>query len=291
MCSLVVASLTTGQCLRAEDAPTPAQKEKEIAVKVGNSTATVKVQESDPYKNMHVPPPTDKYDPTHYSLNQTSSMANKSFAATSDSMANKHANLGHDSYAAKTYGQVNATDTRNTNTKYSTSASNNDVHGDSDFNKNYNTPTSSMGKSQSTGFSSTSRDQDRTSSFSGQKSNTYAANLSKQYVGPGAQHVPDGEVKENRVIAHMSDIPNRPLTIDEVRGLINHGFKPDTAVAPDAPSKAINDPDYKQEASPEPPEAPHIHPPLIEDDRDAPLPSPGTMSQSAPENSDPLPQH
>ena len=98
-------------------------------------------------------------------------------------------------------------------------------------------------------------------------------------------------MKENTVIAHVSDIPDRPLTIDEVRGLINHGFKPDTTASPDAPTKAINDPDYKPEASPEPPEAPSMRAPLIDDDRDAPLPSPGTMSQTAPENSDPLPQH
>ncbi len=66
-------------------------------------------------------------------------------------------------------------------------------------------------------------------------------------------------MKENVVIAHVSDIPNRPLTVDEVRGLINHGLKPDTAAPPGMPSKAINDPNYKPEASPEAPDVPR-HP-------------------------------
>jgi hypothetical protein len=115
--------------------------------------------------------------------------------------------------------------------------------------------------------------------------------LSKQYLGPGAQHLPPGFDNKEEVIAQarLSDLPNRPLTIDEVRGLINHGFKPDTNVKPETSSKPLNDPDYKPEVSPAPPDSPQGS--KADDDKNDPLPAPGTMSQPPPENSESLPQH
>ena len=241
---------------------------------------------------MHVPAPTDKYDPTRYSMSQTSSMANKAFSADMFSPSKKGSDFAQNSYATKSYNQTNSNDLQNAKAKYKASNSDDLSRSDSQFNKDYSTPASKMGSTQSNGFSSSSKDQNRTASLSGKTSETHSANLAKQYVGPGAQHVPDGSVKDNVVIAHVSDIPDRPLSIDEVRGLINHGFKPDTTVPADAPTKAMNDPEYKPEASPEPPELPNnSRGRVIDDDKDAPLPSPGSMAQPPPENSESLPQH
>jgi hypothetical protein len=109
---------------------------------------------------------------------------------------------------------------------------------------------------------------------------------SKQYLGPGAQHVPDDIViKDNFVISRMSGLPNRPLSIDEVRNLINHETKPNTDIKPDEPSKPLNDPNYKPEPLRDMP-APNNN-----DDANDPVPPPGTMaSPQAPENSEQLPQ-
>jgi hypothetical protein len=258
-----------------------------VPVNTGDGTTPVKVQESNPYQGLHVPAPTEKYDPTRYSMNQTSSMANKPFSANMFSPSKNGATFTQDkgAFGTKTYNQTNSSDLRNAKTQYQTTSTNGLVRNDTQFGKNYGTPTSSMGSTQSGGFSSASKDQNRTAKESGKTSETHSANLAKQYVGPGAQHDPNGS-KDNVVIAHVSDIPDRPLSIDEVRGLINHGFKPDTTAPPDAPTKAINDPDYKPEASPEVPSAR-----ASDDDKDAPLPSPGAMAQPPPENSESLPQH
>jgi hypothetical protein len=289
MCFLVVASLTTGSCLRAEDPSAVPHKDSVVPIKTGDAISPVKVQESDPYQNLHVPAPSDKYDPTRYSMNQTSSLAGKPFTANMFSPSKNGATFTQDKglFATKAYNQTNGSDLGK---NYTTTTSNGFNRSDSQFEKNYGTPTSKMGSSQSSSFSNASKDQNRTSSFSGKTSEIHSANLAKQYLGPGAQHVPGGS-KDDVVIAHVSDIPDRPLSIDEVRGLINHGFKPDTTVAPDAPTKSLNDPGYKQEASPEPPEAPGARGPASDDDKDAPLPSPGAMAQPPPENSESLPQH
>jgi hypothetical protein len=83
----------------------------------------------------------------------------------------------------------------------------------------------------------------------------------------------------------ISDLPNRALTIDEVRNLINHGFKPNTDLKPEEQSKPLNDPNYKPEPLREMPA------PATDDDRNDPVPPPGTMAApQPPENSVPLPQ-
>ena len=285
MCFLVVA-LTTGSVVHAADNPVVPRKETAVTLKSGDSTTNVKVQDPDPYKNLHVPAPSDKYDPTRYSMNQKSSLAGKAFSADMFNPSRKGSDVTQGSYVTKSYNQPSSNNLPN-KPQYSTKPSEGLTRNDSQFGKNYATPTSKMGSTQSGGFDDASKDQNRTASLSGKTSETRSANLSKQYLGPGAQHVPDGTVKENVVIAHVSDIPDRPLTIDEVRGLINHGFKPDTSAPADAPSKPINDPDYKPQASPEPDTRGRV----FDYEKDSPLPSPGMMSQPPPENSEALPQH
>ena len=113
------------------------------------------------------------------------------------------------------------------------------------------------------------------------------ADIIRQRVKPGLQI--DGDLQK------LTEIPNRPLTVDEVRALINHGFKPDFTkpAAPD--NKALNDPDYQPEplridppedATPAPPAA-AAHK-VQDDDTNDPVPAPGTMAEH-PEDSEPLP--
>ncbi len=292
-CFLTVILLTSGRVLHA-DGPTqptsPNSDNQPKTVKLQNG-ATLKVQDApDPGKNLHIPQ-SQNYDPRNFSMNQTSSFANKSFSADSLALSKKTYQTP-DNFSTKTYGNTGATGSTSQLEKSSYNTSSyNGSHGDTQFGKSYTTTASTMDHDKSTQFASTSADQNHTSSFSGKSSDVYSSNMSKQYIGPGAQHVPDGMVKENKVIDHVSDLPNRPLSIDEVRGLINHGFKPDTTVAPGESSKALNDPNYKPEASPDVPETTvPAHP--VDDGKNVDLlPSPGTMSETPPENSAPLPQH
>ncbi len=290
VCILVVSLLTPGRVLLADDPTAATDSGKVVQLPSG---AQLKVQEADPYKHLHVPPPSDKYDPRNYSMNQTSSLANKQFSADTIAVSKNGASLVHDqtSFATKSYTQLTPANptVQNYNAKYSTSPVSDVQHGDTQFTKSYTTTNSSLEHNAASSFASTSPDQNRTATLGGKGTKVFAANMEKQYLGPGAQHVPDGLVKENVVVNHVKDIPNRPLTIDEVRSLINHGFKPDLDSAPNESSKALNDPEYKPEASPEPPET--SRPPVTEDDKNDPLPPPGTMSQPPPENSVPLPQH
>jgi hypothetical protein len=281
--------LTIGKPLRADDPRAPGDNGKVVQLPSG---AKLKVQEADPYKNLHVPPPSGQYDPRNYSMNQTSSFANKQFSTDTIAVSKNGSNLVHDqgTFATKAYSGLSPVNTtaQNYNAKYSTSPASDTDHADTQFTRNYATSSSSLGQSVASSFSSTSPDQNRTSTLGSKTSKVFASEMSKQYLGPGAQHVPDGFVKENVVMATVKDIPNRPLTIDEVRSLINHGIKPNLDTQPSESSKALNDPNYTPEASPEPPET--SRPPVTEDDKNDPLPPPGTMSQPPPENTVPLPQ-
>jgi hypothetical protein len=88
------------------------------------------------------------------------------------------------------------------------------------------------------------------------------------------------------------------LSVDEVRALINHGFKPDLSEPAAPASKPLNDPNYQPEplrieptsaddALPVPP-APGMHK-VQDDDSNDPVPSPGTMAEH-PEDAQSLPK-
>lgn len=106
----------------------------------------------------------------------------------------------------------------------------------------------------------------------------------KPYLGPEVSYARRDIDSVNQGLTRMSGLPNRSLTIDEVRDLINHESKPNTDEKPPEPTKALNDPDYKPTANPAIPSA--------GDEKDGDVPSPGMMSMVpvAPENSEPLPK-
>jgi hypothetical protein len=116
----------------------------------------------------------------------------------------------------------------------------------------------------------------------------------KKFTGPEeeASHNHLKRLSNGQIL--IEDIPDRPLSIDEVRDLINHGFKPDFTKPAVPDDKALNDPDYQPEplridppedATPVPPAGTHK---VQDDDANDPVPSPGTMAEH-PENTEPLP--
>jgi len=289
--------VTTGRLLHADDQPASSDGSKSVPVTIGGKVIPVQVKEqSNALEHASFP---DELDPQRV-FSATNPMANKTFVPPSDSLSKGNSdfnNRDQNTFITKSYAfDPSAPTAPNLDAKASfptTSAYSRNATG---FDKNYTTSTADAGQNRTAalGASPTSADQNRTAVLGGpEKPEVFASDpmANKQYLGPGAQHVPDNLViKDNVVLSRMSGLPNRPLSIDEVRNLINHGFEPDTDVKPAEPSKPLNDPNYK-------PEPLRISPaqdqaaPTGDDDKNDPVPPPGTMAApQAPENSEPLPQ-
>jgi hypothetical protein len=289
---MAVTFMTTGRLLHADAAPASSDGYKIVPVSVGGKTVPFRVKEgNDPFKNVSSSSSTGKYDPERI-FSTSSSMSDKSFSLSSDSLSKSNSefkNHDQDTFITKTYVDDSSSPSAphpDTNATFATtSAYSRNATG---FDKNYPTSSAAVGQSQTAvlGASRTAADQNRSAVLgAAEKPEVFASNSmsGKQYLGPGAQHVPDGLViKDNIVISRMSGLPNRALSIDEVRNLINHETKPNTDVKPEEPSKPLNDPDYKPQPLRDTPS------PGGDDDKNDPVPPPGTMA--APENAEPLPQ-
>jgi hypothetical protein len=197
----------------------------------------------------------------------------KSYFAPSDT---DHAVPGlHDAGAAKSYGA------------YSRAADG--------FDKSFQTSAADEQAKSSTLDLKKADESDRTATLGGQDIKKFAYNGSdKTYEGPEARAVQRDLDRMNQGLESLKDLPDRPLTIDEVRALINHGVKPDLDDKSAAPSKPLNAPDYMPDAAPAPMRDP-VQPGHLKDEND--LTTPGAVSHPdqvvpdpAPENAEPLPQ-
>ncbi|MCE0521895.1 MAG: hypothetical protein LV480_03185 [Methylacidiphilales bacterium] len=284
---VAVIFVTAGRLLLADAVPVAPPGYHMVPVKTGDKTAYVQVSnQTNPYSNLSAP--------EQKMFSRTSALADQKFVFPTDSLPKSDLDFkDQNTFITKPYvdnalsspaPNIGAKASFATTSAYSRSATG--------FDKNYPTSNSDIGQNRTSPLGSTadSADQNHTAQLGGpEKPETLATSsmAHKQYLGPGARHVPDGVViKENIALSRMSSLPNRPLSIDEVRNLINHDAKPDTDVKPDEPSKPLNDPDYKPEPLREMPP-----PSNSDDDKNDPVPPPGTMAApQAPENSEPLPQ-
>ncbi len=284
--------LTAGPCLHADDKPPAEPGYKFVPITSGDHTSYLKVKDAvDPLKNIN-PPTSAKYEPGQL-LNHASSMANKSFTASSAAESNNtffkrdQNSLANKSYTTDTSSLADHS-MPNLNAKVKTSSSSAYTHRVTDLDKSFATTTANTGNNKTASFATASSYQGRAAILSTVKPDSYASAsdlASKQYLGPGAQHLPEGVTSNDSYnITRASGLPNRDLSIDEVRNLINNDSTPNTQVAPETPSKPLNDPDYK----PEPTRAA----PAPDEDKFDVVPAPGTMAApQPPENADPLPQH
>jgi hypothetical protein len=291
---LAAAFLAIGPLLHASDTPSSGNY-KDIPVNIHGKALPVRVQQqSDPLQHASFP---DELDSRRV-FSATNEMANKSFTADSFS-SDKNADLAnrdHNSFPTRSFTDPNLpdhSDSRfNSKTFATTSAYSRTASG---YDKSFATSNADIGQNKAAllGKNNTS-DLNHAAILGGpDKPEVLASNSMshKQYLGPGAQKVPDGFLaKDNIILSRMSGVPDRPLSIDEVRNLINHGTAPDTTVKPDAPSKPLNDPDYQPEPLRDiPVPAPGGN--NKDDDKDDAVPPPGMMSLTPPpENSEPLPQ-
>ena len=284
-CAIVF--LMAGQVARADD---------KVAVPDGYKTVNLHSGETilvrDQVQQTSASTDSDKYDPRRYDLNQTNSLANKSFVTGTSSIPQKDSSFEQSSSLIKPYALPVESDhaMSNLNTKFPTSASNAYSRNATGLNKSfYQTSSDPMGKQTAVFASSTSSFQGRTALFNEHSQKTFASPLADKSYQEKIPVIPQegGKINAMDLQQELKDLPDRPLTIDEVRALINHGVKPDTSTRPEPASKPLNDPDYQPPPAP-PPEAPA---PASEDDKNDPVPPPGTMAQPPPENSESLPQH
>ena len=271
--------------LYADDKPA-GDGDRVVQVNVGGKTMPIKVRDSkDPFRNVSSSQSSGKYDPERI-FSTTSSMADKKFTMPTETATRSDSSQNRPAFVTKPFAEDGFLTAPNLHAKADarTSSFNKTATG---FDRSYYTAANDDHARQAIpGVTETSPDQHRTAVLGGpEKQDALPTDsmANKQYLGPGAQHVPSNVfIKENVVLTRVNDLPNRPLTIDEVRNLINHETKPNTDAKPDAPSKALNDPNYKPE--------PLRDLSLIKDeDKDDSVPPPGMMSRP-PENSEPLPQ-
>jgi hypothetical protein len=287
--------LTAGQVLHADDQPSPSVNSvppgyKQVRLPSG---AVVTVKDV-PVQQSTIGNTTGKYDPSSYDLNRTSPFSGKQFLPGTTSRYDKDSAFtpaDNTTYVTKQYDSslLNSSALQGKEAKFDQPAYNG-VNSASGWDKEYTTTGNYLAQNQTTALNTTttSSDQNRSAELPPGKTDVFPySDSSKQYLGPGAQNVPKGvNIKDNVVLSHFDDftgLPDRPLTIDEVRDLINHGVTPDTKSPPPPESKPLNDPAYVPR--------PLRDMPTPNDERNDAVPPPGTMSMpQPPENSEPLPQ-
>ena len=300
----VVAFVTSGRLLVAEDQQT-ASSDGYRTVNAGGDDGKVPVrvqEDKDPLAAVASHDTNSKYDPERI-FSRPSSMAGKSFSKSSDIMNSGHNDYNTSSsenqFVTKPYSFDSKTSTvpgLDTKAAYPTAPVSS--RNSNDFTKSFNTASADLGPNQSSSLvSSKAEEQNRSAVLGGHTTDTYASALgNKTFNGSEADAAKKHLTRMKGGQMLVQDLPNRPLTVDEVRDLINHGFKPDTDKAPvEDESKPLNDPNYIPKPIREAPEETAPSTPTAraanDEDKDDTIPSPGMISaNAAPENSQPLPQ-
>ncbi len=292
---VAITVLATSRLLPADDTPVAPDGYKIVSVHSGDKVIHFRVkQQSDPLTHAAFP---DDLDPRRV-FSATNPMANKTFSLPSGTLPKSDSNFqnaGQNPSFTKPYAlDPSSPSLANLNTKVVSNLPSTDAYSRNaaEFNKSYGASRSDVGQNQTAVFASTtSPDQNRTAVLGNPTADTFASPLAdKTFRGAEAdaaqRHL--SRTKDGQIL--ITDIPDRPLTIDEVRDLINHGFKPNTAASPPEPSKPLNDPNFQPTPMRLDP-SPDTSSPASDDDKNDPVPPPGTMAAPPPpENSEPLPR-
>jgi hypothetical protein len=298
--AIILGWLATGGVTRADDEkPTAPPGYKLVAVKLGNRTGYVQVKDDqNPFGSMR--DSGEGHGADHFAYNTTSPMANKTYQAEAAGESSaRYQDKMQGSFITRSY--VSGADTRADET-VPNFHSQVPVHGATGygrsadgFSKSFQTTGDALDQNRSSALGAkTASESGRAAVLGGHDIKTFAyAGGDKTYGGPEALAVKRDLDRMNNGLETLKDLPSRPLTIDEVRALINHGVKPDLDQKPAPASKPLNDPDYLPDAAPAPERTPggvDLH-----DAND--LSTPGAVAhpdlavpEPAPENSQPLPQ-
>jgi len=285
---VAVTFAASGCLLHADDTPASSDGDRVVPVSVGGHTVPLKVRDNNPFKNFTTHNSSDKYDPQAFNFSAASPMANKKFDVPVNSFSQSDTNGQHQIFFTKPYHDDSGAPTvPNLNNKADFSKSSDFNKSNSDFNKTYATSQADAGQDRTALLAkSDSEDQNRTAVLNSKPIDTPASTLGdKTFQGQEADDAHRRLTKTDDGKMAVSDLPDRPLTIDEVKNLINHGFKPNTEAKPETPSKPLNDPAHEPEPLRESPT------PVSDDDKNDPVPPPGTMAApQPPENAEPLPK-
>jgi len=292
--------LADSVCLFGDDSePKPPPGTHVVYEEVGGKKVPIFVKDQYDFGRIGRKVGDDPLDPQKV-FSETNAAQNKAFKPA-DFNINKSSDLGNqDNYVTKVYGNTAPTSVYNLRDKptYPT-ASFDGAKSAAGYNQTFATKGAPANLDQASQFApiGAQSEQNRKAPIDARPYATYAApQANKDYAGPEAEIIRK-QVKPGRPIdgdlQQLTEIPNRPLTIDEVRNLINHGFKANLDEPPAPASKPLNDPNYQ-------PEPLRIEPPVddapsaaahkvLDDDANDPVPSPGTMAEH-PEDSQPLPK-
>jgi hypothetical protein len=276
------------------DTPSSDKGYRDVKVQSGGKTTVVRVKDS-VGPRLHGESAGGPYNPENMDLGRTSSFADKSFSTRNSALSKNDTAAearGDNHFLTKSFSGTKPDSTSDLNRKYQTSSYTKSSRASDDFHRSFATSSSSMTQDKDVSFASKTSDlQGRTANLGGPQKAPFSglSDLSnKTFTDPEMTHVKrDPFASANGLdVSRMVDLPNRPLTIDEVRNLINHETIPNLDAKPDAASKPLNDSGYEP-----PTAAPMAHDDLAPpgpEEKDAGLPSPGMMA--TPESSEPLPK-
>jgi len=286
---MTVTLVTPVSLLHADDASASTDGYRIVPVTVGGHTVPIKVRDNDPFKNVKAQNSSDKYDPTSLNFGASNSMANKKFDPPGNAPSHGDSIDQRQTFLTKPYSENTSAPTApNLHTKAAYTANTNYNKSASDSDKSFGTTRADADQDRTALLAKAdSDDQSRAALINSKPIETSTATIgNKTFEGPEADAVHRRLTKTDSGPMAVSDLPDRSLTIDEVKNLINHGFKPNTNTKPEEePSKPLNDPAYQPEPLRELPT------PVSDDDKNDAVPPPGTMATPPPpENSEPLPQ-
>jgi hypothetical protein len=307
ICLSCVVLLATGILVRADDppAPTPPPGSKVVYQDTGggNRVPIFVKDQLDPLR--HAGNIGD--DPLDHQkvFSETNPESHKTFNSGNLGGVDKSADLGNQkTFPTKVYGDTGPSSVYNLGSKstYHT-ASYDGTKAAAGFNQAYATKDApaDFNHADSAFAPIGSSEQNRTAPIDAKTYATFASpDANKDFTGPEADIMhqrakPGAQIDGD--LQKLGEIPYRPLSIDEVRALINHGFKPNLSEPAAPASRPLNDPNYQPEplrieptsaddALPVPP-ASGMHK-VQDDDTNDPVPSPGTMAEH-PEDGQALP--
>ena len=299
LCCLVSTTVLTAPALRADDAPPPVQPGfHNVAIKQGDRTAYIQVKDAqDPFKNVK---DSGSSNPDHFSFNQSSPMANQRYDLGNTASSHDNGSYRQDvehTFITKSYFTDNA-DKSTPGLNHSVPlASAGYTNRAQDFDKSFLTASRDVGQNKvADEADSTSSYQGETALLGGHDVKTFASSMAtKTYQGPETEAIKQDVSKMNEGMVGLKDLPDRALTIDEVRALINHGIKPDTAAdaKPPEAAKPLNDPAYTPDPAPAPLRVQPGDDHHLIDDNDI-IPPPGMIAHPQgvvpPDEAEPLPQ-
>jgi hypothetical protein len=275
----------------APDKPPPGSHD--VKIYAGGKPMTVRVRDQAKPELKDSETTDGHYDPSSMNINRTSSYANKTFSTREATLTKDDtAEEAHDqkrfvtsSYNTGSYNQANRT--------FQTATYKDSSRTSGDFAKTYQLPAAASEANRTFAV--------KGSDYQGKKAliadnpkektdpfTTPWSQSDKRFFDPAMTHVKrDPYAAANGLdVKHLNELPNRPLTVDEVRDLINHEQIPNLDAPPDPASKPLNDPEWE----------PPVKPPMLDDKaapatppadeaKDGELPSPGMLAK--PESDEP----